>query len=232
MTAFKPLSLILIFTLWLPSAQAEPFRLRAELHEGSKYDERNLPSDRIEKWYKIPPWFAGTKIRKKIQIKPNVSVRNERERTRGKQRDAKGSIWEAQRQVRYDIDRGETVEHVVLLTEEPVEISNQSVLMHYIGLRIIEKKDNHRIVETQQNDEKHLFTPLPDGAIKGANQSGEVFDADGFKLYKIPSGTSYIERKVSDFEVVDQDDKYNYRSNFIEYLKEQGLENLIPKKGN
>ncbi len=226
----KRLCLLMAFCMAAPAAQAEPFRLRAELHEGSKYDERNLPSDKIEKWYKIPPWFAGTKIRKKINIKPGVSVRNERERTRGKQLDAKGSIWEAQRQVRYDIDRGETVEHVVLLTEEPVEISNQSVLMHYIGLRIIEKKDNHRIVETQQNDEKHLFTPLPEGAIKGENKSGDVFDADGFKLFKIPPGTSYVERRVSDFEVVDQDDKYNYRSSFIEFLKEQGWDNLIPKR--
>jgi len=212
-----------------PAVAQPPFKLSAELHEGARYDENNLPPQNIAGWYRIPIWFAGRSTRNEIHVSPGVTVKNVRTRTRGKQLDAQGHIWEAQVPVHYDIDRGETVEHIVLTKEEPVNMSDEEVSMHYVGLRIMERKDNGKIIETQQNDENHIFRPQADGTVRGETKNGKVYDADGMKLFNIPGGTYYIERHTGKFQVIDQDDKCDYRSSFLKFLKTEGLSQLIPK---
>lgn len=221
---------LLVFVTSASAACAEPFTLNTQLQEGEIYEERNLPSEQIDGWYKIPEWFAGTSTRTKVIGLPFLAIKSIRESSRGKQIDAKGVIWELHIGVHHDIDKGESIDHVVLLEEEPIFVIDSGVYLCCVGMIITERQCDRKIIKTVQSEEKYLFSPESDRTIKCECKGGTVYDANGVKLFDLKKGGGYIEKRSADFKVIDKDTKYDYRNSFEQFLTAEGLTNLIPAR--
>ncbi|MBA4026797.1 MAG: hypothetical protein C0473_01005 [Cyanobacteria bacterium DS3.002] len=237
----RPALLLLLFLLgWstaTPSASAQPLQagvnetriVEPALRPGATFYEQLLPQQRINGWYRIPRWYAGTTIRKRLKSRIGLSVKSERTRERGRQCDINGRIWEARREpIVYDIDRGAIIEHVVLTTEQPLEVRSDRVVMRYLGKTIRARRNDNVIVETQQNDEIHTFKPGKDGSIDAQITEGKVFDMDGQLVRSQVIATFYNEQPIAEFRPMDSDERFNYKADFEAFLRQSGKADLIP----
>lgn len=232
-----PLITLLFLSYSLPS-DAQPFQLGVDethvvpqsLQEGSIFNESNLPEEHINGWYRIPRWFAGTTMRSKITLFLGLSGKSVRYRTRGKQLDANGRIWEARCEpVRYDIERKSDILHTVLTEEEPIQIHRDRVVMRYRGLMIAERKRDGRITRTLQTEQIHTFVPNSDGSIKARIWPAKYYKASGAHDFDAVLVATYIENRTAEFKIIDRDDKFNYRQNFVKFLTSSGQSELIPR---
>lgn len=101
MRLFLLLLIVLAMVSFSSQAKGEPVPsgnqkvVPKTLQAGATFDDRNLPQQTINGWYRIPAWFAGATIRTET-VDPSGRVeKSVRQRERGRQVDAKGHIWEA-----------------------------------------------------------------------------------------------------------------------------------------
>lgn len=240
MTA-RPAFLSLLFLLGCstaaPSAQAQPLQagvnetriVEPALRPGAIFYDRLLPQQRINGWYRIPRWYAGTTRRTRLTSRIGLSVKSDRTRERGRQCDINGRIWEARREpIVYDIDRGAIIEHVVLTSEQPIEVRSDRVVMRYLCKTIKVRKSDKAIVETEQNDEIHTFKPGKDGSIDAQITEGKVFDMDGQLVRSQVLATFYKEQPIAEFSPMDSDERFDYKADFEAFLRQSGKADLIP----
>ncbi len=239
--AFRLASMMLILSLGcsvaMPCALAQPLQagvnetriVEPTLRPGAIFHDYLLPQQRINGWYRIPRWYAGTTRRTRLKSRIGLSVKSERTRERGRQCDINGRIWEARREpIVYDIDRGAIIEHVVLTAEEPLETRSDRVVMRYLGRTIKVRKNDNLILETEQNDEIHTFKPGKDGSIDAQITEGKVCDMDGQLVRTQLIATFYKEKPIAEFRPMDSDERFDYRADFEAFLRQSGKADLIP----
>jgi hypothetical protein len=239
--AFKLASMMLISVLGIsaamPGALAQPLQagvnetriVEPALRPGAVFHNYLLPQQRINGWYRIPRWYAGTTKRTRLTSRIGLSVKSERTRERGRQCDINGRIWEARREpIVYDIDQGAIIEHVVLTTEQPLEVRSDRVVVRYLGKTIKVRKYDNVIIETQQNDEIHTFKPNKDGSIAAQISDAKVFDMDGQLVRSQVLATFYKEQPIAAFRPMDSDERFDYKADFEAFLRESGKSDLIP----
>ena len=200
------------------------------LQAGATFDDRNLPKQIINGWYRIPAWFAGATIRTET-VDPSGRVeKSVRRRERGRQIDAKGHIWEAKREpIMYDIDQDKMVVHTILEEEVPVSVVKTQVVMAYYFLMVCERKKDRRILDSYRTVQIHSFTPGSSGSIFAQIEKSVYFRPDGTLRNVLINPASYIEHKTSAFVPLDSDDKFNYKDSFIEFLQRSNHPELIPQ---
>lgn len=234
---FSFLFLCLLLSSAPPCFAQQTFQLGTErthvipdnLQEGATFDEANLPQQKIIEWYRIPKWFAGTTIRTKVSSVLGFSIKDVRQRERGRQFDARGNVWEARREpIRYDITQKNVVVHTVLIEEKPLKVSRDLVAMRYHAMMILESIKKHKIVKSFQTVQVHVFTPNADGSINATIDNAQYFNADGSYQGSQAVRASYVERKIAEFTPVDRDEKFDYRGSFIDFLQASGRGDLIP----
>lgn len=235
--AFIALTLSLGCSVAVPGASSQPLQagvnetriVEPALRPGAIYHENSLPQQRINGWYRIPRWFAGTTERTRLKTRIGLSIKSERIRERGRQCDINGRIWEARREpIIYDIDQGSVIKHVILTTEQPIEVRSDRVVMRYLGKSITVRKSDNVIFETQQNDEIHTFKPGKDGSIAAQITEGKVFDMDGQLVRTQALATFYNEKLIAEFRPMDSDERFDYRADFEAFLRESGKADLFP----
>lgn len=199
------------------------------LQAGATFDDRNLPQQTINGWYRIPAWFAGATIRTET-VDPNGRVeKSVRQRERGRQVDAKGHIWEAKREpIMYDIDQDKMVVHTILEEEVPISVVKTQVVMAYYFLMVCERKKDRVILDSYRTVQMHSFTPGPDGSIYAQIEKSVYFRPDGTIRNILINPASYIEHKTRAFTPLDSDEKFNYKDSFIEFLQRSNHPELIP----
>ncbi len=199
------------------------------LQAGATFDDRNLPQQTINGWYRIPAWFAGATIRRET-VDPNGRVeKSVRRRERGRQIDAKGHIWEAKREpIMYDIDQDKMVVHTILEEEVPLSVVQTQVVMAYYFLMVCERKKDRVIQDSYRTVQIHSFAPGPDGSIFAQIEKSVYFRPDGTLRNVLINPASYVEYKTSAFSPLDSDDKFNYKDSFIEFLQRSNHPELIP----
>jgi hypothetical protein len=203
------------------------------LQAGATFDEANLPVQKIVEWYRIPKWFAGTTIRTRVASVLGFSIKDVRQRERGRQFDARGNVWEARREpIRYDITQKAVVVHTVLIEEKPLKVARDLVAMRYHAMMILESIKKHKIVKSFQTVQVHVFTPNADGSINATIDNAAYFGPDGAFQGTSPVRASYVERKIAEFAPTDRDEKFDYKSSFISFLQATGRSDLIPGAGD
>ncbi|CAN5454138.1 hypothetical protein BH11CYA1_BH11CYA1_40480 [soil metagenome] len=208
------------------SAKVVPKTLQA----GATFDDRNLPQQAINGWYRIPAWFAGATIRTETVAPDGRVEKSVRRRERGRQLDARGQIWEAKREpIMYDIDEEKMVVHTILEEEVPISATTTHIVMAYYFLMVCERKKDRVIQDSYRTVQIHSFAPGPDGSIFAQIEKSVYFKPDGSVRNVLINPASYIEHKTRAFAPLDSDDKFNYKDSFIEFLERSNHPELIPQ---
>ena len=209
-------------------------------------------------WYKIPTWNAGnwhtetnTSFHtRKYQVDSwenyltSIGIRqsssnkdlweqatftarsNERV---GFQRDRSGQIWEFAYQNYVNEVEGDECIFVHFVREHtPIEITNDKVVIRYVGTECAVSKSSHRIGVARQKESINTYTSAG-GNLLRCNYSVKTFDQDG-KPERLADGIA-MEIRTKLFEPRNLYEGQDMVKLFSEYLQSHGMEDLVTLPG-
>ncbi len=200
-----------------------------ELRAGATFDDSYLQAMSSSKWFKIPDWLAGTwqrkRIKKRVMGMAVVSVADHRIRHFGHQVDARKEIWHWVKVPRRIItERPNLLSYFFASDESCEEIDKNTVKVRTIWTAWSVNKSNNQIVKVQQGDQIDIFKLKASGKLK-ADSYTQYYNQSGIK---IASQRAYWEEsKIEEFNQIDFQDNQNLRVLFEEFLKQNGLTDLL-----
>ncbi|MBU6450610.1 MAG: hypothetical protein KGS72_02450 [Cyanobacteria bacterium REEB67] len=202
----------------------------APLQAGSTFDEHNLPPLHTRTgWYEIPAWAAGYWHRETQTDKVGfrtITHESRRDRLRGDQVDRLGRIWQAHDEPNtVTVDTGRTIDYILDRSTEPVQITSNLMVIHYIASDIIVDKGSRRIVKAAQRDETQRIQPGPGGTLLCASHLTR-FDQNGGRQDTIDG--SWTESLLRPFQPLDYSNGRNYFQDFCQFLHSVGQDSAIP----
>lgn len=218
----------------LQATVREDHVLPPTLQAGQIYNRANLPQTRIVDWYRIPQWLAGVCQRDKIEY-GYEGMDNRRQRVRGKQMAADGSVWDARVEpIVYDISQDDgfeqTVQHVVMSKEEPLEIDNSHASFRCAGIFIICNARTGKIKRITSSEQTQTFKPIGPRSNVCDITNGCEFDSFGVRIKSQNPNSQewYVEKKMRPFRPLNRDGELDFKRSFVEFLKATGQADLIP----
>ncbi len=221
------------------SASLEP--VPPYLRTGAIYDEKLLKSQvkssRI--WYRIPNWLAGTWHRNyELILKssnpyldtPGRKFLSEGDLNYGYQVDKYNNIWDTTILPSFwDINAHNQASEVtkgITFTYKPGDYRNPNYMYLQRDREICMNKFTNRITKIRQNEEIHTITLMEPAVIRVLG-SIKWFNDFGLPLYQDQRIT--FEKLKAPFTPVNfSETGEDLKADFIEYLKNHGLDDLIP----
>lgn len=210
------------------------------LQTGSEFDDKYFDNERPNNlWVPIPSWFAGvwrTRTETMLQTvdlqDPDNSVSYPRVMKRndkwifGMQVDRTGQIWHfinvpSHRKVLINTDyeyRNETSKEFLYSGEERVLYR-----IRFVAFTVDSR--SRRITESRQQETQWLFTPAPDGTMRGDN-SFKTFSPKGIPLSVCRNFAPFY--RAQEFAPIDIYNGIDMRKSFREYLLSHKMADRIP----
>jgi hypothetical protein len=189
---------------------------------------REFPDDRLTKlkkqdqWDRIPTWLAGHWISSSVTLTDGSTLNREKRFYSGTERDAEGAVWNrlAMPYLVIDYNKRNSIYRLADFADTPVNTADvYQSRRHYFTARVDE---NHKIVDTWQEECLSTITPNKDGTLDCINTT-RTFDVNGkFCRDYVDRGCYRLEKR---FEPTSDD---HIRKSLRRYLKASGLTKLIP----
>lgn len=199
-----------------------------QLRTGSRFDSSLLPKQRTRsKWFRIPKWMAGEWYRKYIYDKRGKK-KDSRTRTFGFQTDSAGAVWHWVRvpfKQKNDL-RGFSGNSIVR-DESMVERSEDSFALRTIFTSWIVLKRTKIVVKVIQCDQIDVFKKRGDDTMT-VKSSLARYDQLGQRIGK-NYDSHWKETRKKEYAPIDEYKGVDVKEKFIQYLKDQRTEVLIPQ---
>jgi hypothetical protein len=207
------------------------------LKVGATFDEANLEKGTATRsWYRVPPWLAGkwqsdeqTQMSNYdyttgVTTSQKAPAAGHSSVTYGSQRDRAGGIWDFIDMPRLAEVTSDRAIYKDLHTNDSVVFdADARVVMSFVCTRTSVDKATNTIVSVYQYEQFNAYTPNAQDTIR-VDASKKSFDQGG-KATNL-SKAWMLSRKVAPFSLNNRQD---VRPSFREFLKSQGLDNLVPQ---
>ncbi|MBS1992042.1 MAG: hypothetical protein JSS83_16080 [Cyanobacteria bacterium SZAS LIN-3] len=203
------------------------------LQAGATFDERNLPALHTTRgWYMVPNWFAGLWHREtqtdKVGLFRTVTHASRRDRMRGYQIDRKGRIWQAHDEPNVVVvDTGRSLDYILDRVLQPLTVSDDVVVIRFIGSDIVVDKGSRKIIRSGQREEVQEIKPGPNNTLR-CHSKLTRFDQNGNRLNTISGG--WEEYLLRPFQPLDFYEGRNYFQDFCQYLENTNQADAIPDR--
>jgi hypothetical protein len=212
--------------------------LAAEYQVGNRIDPTQLTAltpDNL--WFPIPSWLAGKWHSENMTVTnvtncltgQSVKVHLERKEVadvvHGFQKDKSGQVWEflqIPRVQKVSVDNGQC--YLTCSREDVLRTDSTAVLLKILNSQITVDKKN-KVLATEQVQQISNYLPLENGIVR-MEASLKNFDADG-DPQQIQKAEKVIQR-ISPYEAIDSKDGLDLKQLFVEFLKKNGKEDLVP----
>jgi len=209
------------------------------LQAGSLFNDKllNEGSDKLI-WYRIPKWLAG-QWRRGMETtvftqdyQSGYTDRNQRtfmsEQVAdfGVQQDRSGGIWNCNLSSRGVSDRGSYRSIALVQTKEPVVSTDKEVIFREVFTVLNVQKQSNLITDSFMIESLTRHRPRPDGSLDTV-MSVKIYNAGGTPR-QVQENIAH-ERRVSPLVVVDNYKGRDIKANFIDFLREKNMSELIPK---
>lgn len=213
--------------------------LPASLRVGATFDNKLLSgsSSSADGWYHIPAWLAGGwhRDQETVIYSQDYQTGNENREPHiisgvqdaqfGVQQDRSGGIWHCRLARAGVADCGSYLSCALIQSQEPVLVSGDKVLIRDVFTMLHVNKETGAIIYSAQSESLTRYEPMQDGVIK-TTSSLKTFDADGMPQ-KRQINVSY-DKRMEPFSVLNSYKGSDLRTEFSQFLKSDGKENLIP----
>jgi len=207
--------------------------VQSGLKVGDTFDQSKLEKGAATKnWYKVPPWLAGTwehddqtqtsylDYKTGVGDSKTFSFQSHSTDGFGYQRDRLGGIWDSISVPYFAESVTDKELHTSLHTDDSVIFdSDDRVIMRFICTRTTVDKATNTISSVNQTESFNSYVPYGPNMVR-TEYSIKYFDQRGNPI-DLSKGWS-IERRVALFKLS------SYDPSFGEYLKTNGMENLVP----
>ena len=198
-----------------------------KLRAGTQFDSSLLPEKAsVSKWFRIPHWMAGVWHREFLYDRSGKK-KDSRTRTFGFQTDAVGAVWHWVRvPFRQVNDLRAYQGYSSVRDESMVERTEDSFTLRTNFTSWIVSKRTNIVFQVTQCDQIDVFTKDTDGSMK-VKSSLSSYDQLGRKIGK-NYNSHWQETIVKGYVPIDEYKGVNVKESFIQYLKTQGTNALIP----
>ncbi|MDR3612077.1 MAG: hypothetical protein P4L53_00830 [Candidatus Obscuribacterales bacterium] len=212
--------------------------LAPEYQVGNRIDPTQLTAlspDNL--WFPIPSWLAGKWHSENMTVTnvtncltgQSAKVHLERKEVadvvHGFQKDKSGQVWEflqIPRVQKVSVDNGQC--YLTCSREDVLRTDSTAVLLKILNNQITVDKKN-KVLATEQVQQISNYLPLEDGIVR-MEASLKNFDADG-DPQQVQKAEKVIQR-IAPYEAIDSKDGLDLKQLFVEFLKKNGKEDLVP----
>ncbi len=216
-----------------------PLKKESEVKKGRNNTAESTKNlQQIAQWIKVPDWLSGSwqsenqtiiaayDYRKKEALKDlPQKIAIKRLSKIGSQKDRESRVWHLGAPNSRIIETAnyteyQTIESIKQVFESPTAfaIKTKAVISRV-------SKDGNELLDAFKEETSTSYTPICDGLILSDFQIND-FDLQGKAIFS--SKSMCIEKRVKNFEQVDEDSRGNLKVIFHEFLLDSGLMHLIP----
>jgi hypothetical protein len=208
------------------------------LKTGAIFDQSFLTqAPKLDKWYQIPSWLAGEWLQEQETVtftydcnsheqsnEPKTIMARETAQF-GVQTDRQGGIWHCRIAAGGVADCGSYYSVALLSSQEPVEVSEDKVVIRSVFTEIRVAKETNVIILALQAESFSTYHPVRDGVLK-TSTSVKFFEEDGSP--KNEQRNVALDERTASFKPLNLYKGRDLRKSFKEFLLQRGLPELVP----